>query len=188
MTQAEAENTPKSWKEFLRKHWQMAVLFIITAASAAIGAVYVFLWFAGNAQSSGLVPTTLSQWTMAHMFTFVLNMVFWEFVLIGIPVIIASLAGWLWWRRLSYDERREYHLFDPPSRKPSNGGGAASLLFWIAFSIRVYMDGNWNVAIATWTLDYLIYTSVWTVIWMLIIFGIPATIIGIIWLVTHQKG
>lgn len=187
MTQTEVESTPKSWRDFLRKHWLMATLFVVAAASAAVGAVYVFLWLAGNAQASGLVPTTLNQWAMAHMLTFFLNVLFWELVLVGVPVIIASLAGWLWWRRLSYDVRREYSIFDSPSRKPSGGGGAASLLFWIAFSIMVYRDGNWNVAVSTWTLDYLIYTSVWTVIWMLVIFGIPATIIGILWLVARKK-
>jgi hypothetical protein len=187
MTETPPDNDPKGWKRFLRKHWHTLVLFILAAVSAAVGAVYVFLWFTANAQSTGLVPKTLGLWTMAHMLTFLLNVIFWEILFVGVPVIIASVAGWWWWRRLPYEEKKEYHFFDTLSRSRSSGGGAVSPLFWIAFSIRVYLDGNWNVAISTWQLDYFVYTSVWTVIWMLIIFGIPASVIGIIWWITHER-
>jgi hypothetical protein len=176
----------KGWRGFLRKHWWILALFIVAGVSAAVGAVYVFLWFVASAQGTGLVPKTLGLWTMAHGLTFLLNLAFWELVLVGVPVIIASLVGWWWWRKLPVEEKREYHLFDSPSRSRSDGGGAVSVLFWIAFSIRVYLDGNWNIAVASWTLDYFVYTSVWTIIWMLIIFGIPASVIGIIWWITHE--
>jgi hypothetical protein len=186
MNEIAPDNDSKEWRRFLRRHWQMFVLFVVSAVSAVIGAVYVFLWFAANAQSGSMVPKTLGLWSMAHLLTFMLNLIFWEIVLVGVPVAIASLAGWWWWRRLQYEEKKEYHFFNTPSRS-SGGGGVLSLLFWIAFSIRIYLDGNWNIAIATWTLDYFVYTSVWTVIWIMIIFGIPASVIGIIWWITKDR-
>ena len=179
-------NDSKGWISFLRNHWQILVLFIAAAISSAVGAVYVFLWFTAYAQSSSQVPRTLGLWTMAHALTFLLNLIFWEIVLVGVPVIVVSLAGWWWWRRIPYEEKKYYNLFDTQSRSRSDGGGAVSVLFWVAFSIRVFLDGNWNVAVASWTLDYFVYTSVWTVIWMLIIFGIPAAVTGIIWWITHE--
>jgi hypothetical protein len=187
MTETAPENDAKGWKRFLRKHWNMLALFVVGAVLVSFGAVYVFLWFAADAQSIGLVPRTLGLWTMGSVVAFLLNVIFWELLLVGVPVIIVSVAGWLWWRRLPYEEKKDYHLFDTRSRSTSGGGGAVSLLFWIAFCIKVYVDGNWNVAVATWTLDYLVYSSVWTVIWILVIFGIPASVIGIIWWIIHER-
>ena len=118
---------------------------------AFIGAVYVFLWFVANAQSTGLVPATLGMWSMGNMISFILHAIFWELVLIGIPVAIGAILGWQWWKRLPEEEKREYTLFGKGSRS-SRAGGAVSPLLFIAFAIKVYIDGNWNMAISTWTL------------------------------------
>ena len=42
------------WKTFLRKHWNMVAVFVVAGVLALVGAVYVFVWFVGNAQSTGL--------------------------------------------------------------------------------------------------------------------------------------
>lgn len=168
----------------MRKHWKAVGIFVVACALALAGAVYVFLWFVKNAQSSGLVPATLGLWTMANCVTFILNAIFWELLLIGIPVVIGVLAGWLWWRRLPDEERRGYHSFGRRSRA-TGGSGGVSLLFFIAFCIKVYLDGNWNVAIATWTLDYVVGSMVLILEWVLIIFGIPIAI-GIIWWIRYE--
>jgi len=185
MTETRSENGSEMWKKFLRKHWSMLVLFVVGAALASIGAILVYLWFVGDAQSTGLVPSTLGLWTLRHLVTFLLYLILWEVLFIGIPVIIAAIAGWLWWRKLPDEEKREYHFFGKRSRATSGGGGGMGLLFFIAFCIKVFTDGNWNVAISTWTFDYLVYSLLWTLIWILIIFGIPAAI-GIIWWIHHE--
>ena len=84
----------------MRKHWKAVGIFVVAAALALAGAVYVFLWFVKNAQSTGLVPSTLGLWTMANLVTFILNAIFWEHLFIGIPVVVGVGASWLWWRRL----------------------------------------------------------------------------------------
>lgn len=168
----------------MRKHWKVVAIFVVACALALAGAVYVFLWFVKNAQSTGLVPVTLGLWTMANCVTFILNVIFWELLLIGIPVVIGAVAGWLWWRRLPDEERREYHFFGRRSRA-TGGSGGLSFLFFIAFCIKVYLDSNWNVAIATWTLDYVVDSMVLILEWVLIIFGIPIAI-GVIWWTRHE--
>ncbi len=173
------------WRKFLRKHMSMVALFIVAVVLLAVGAVLVFLWFIRNAQSTRLVPTTLGLWSMRHLVTFILNAIFWELILIGIPVIIAAIAGWLWWRRLPSDEKMEYHFFGKGPHRTSEGGGAVSFLLFIAFCIKVYIDGNWNVAIGSWTLDYVVYSILWIIIWIVIIFGIPAAIVAI-WWISHE--
>ena len=188
MTETGSENAcihgSAIWKDFFRKHWNMVALFVVAAILAAIGAIFICLWFVGDAQSTGLVPTTLRLWTMGYLVTFLLHLIFWEVLLIGIPVIVAAVAGWLWWRKLPAEERKEYHFFGTRSRAESGGGGI-SILFWIVFAIKVFTDGNWNVAFATWTFDYLVYSMLTALIWMLIIFGIPIAL-GIIWWINRE--
>ena len=45
-----------NWTKLLRRHWEIFTAFIISSCLAFAGAVYVFLWFTGNAQATGLVP------------------------------------------------------------------------------------------------------------------------------------
>jgi len=184
MSETEPENGHEGWKAFLRKHWKMAALFVVGAVLASAGAIIVFLWFVGDAQSTGMVPETLGLWTMGHMVTFTLHLIFWELLLIGIPVIIAAVAGWQWWKRMPAEEKKAYHFFGKSSRA-SGGSGGVSILFFIAFCIKVFLDGNWDVAVADWTLDYVVGSMISIIIWVAIIFGIPAAIGGI-WWISHE--
>src|SRR4030042_76474 len=185
MEETGSENGSEGWKKFLRKHLKMVALFVVAVILASVGAIYVFLWFVGDAQSTGMVPATLGLWTMGSLVTFILHVFFWELLLIGVPVILAAVAGWLWWGRLPSDEKKEYYFFGKRSRATSGGGGAVSLLFFVAFCIKVFIDGNWNVAFATWTFDYVVYSMLWILIWGLVIFGIPIAI-GVIWWIRHE--
>ena len=189
MVEIESKNVEKIWKIFLRKHWNMVVLFVVGVIMASIGAILVYLWFVGEAQLTDLVPATLGLWTMGHILTFLLHLIFWEIIIIGIPVILAAVAGWLWWKKLPIDEQEEYrrgHLFGKRSRRTEGGEGISFLVF-IAFIIKISLDGNWNVAFATWTFDYFVYSCIWAFIWVLIIFGIPIAIGGTWWLRHEMK-
>lgn len=184
MTGEVVEEEASDRRRFMRKHWKAVAVFVAACALALAGAVYVFLWFVKNAQSTGLVPATLVLWTMDDCMIFVLNAIFWELLLVGIPVVIGAVAGWLWWRRLPDEERRAYRFFGRRSRA-RGGSGGLSLLFFIGFCIKVYLDGNWNVYIATWTLDYIVGSMVLVLEWVLVIFGIPIAI-GVIWWIRHE--
>jgi hypothetical protein len=180
---------PAIWKKFLRKHWNMVVVFVVGAILVSIGVVLVFLWFLGDAQLTGLVPATLDLWTMGYLVTFLLHVILWEVPLIGVAITLVAVA-WLWWKKLPDEEREEYaraHIFGTPSKKTSGGSGAIELLIFIAFCIKVFTDGNWNVAFATWTLDYLVYSYLLALIWILIIFGIPMVLGGILWIIYEMK-
>jgi hypothetical protein len=183
MTEEIGVEKDSDWKNFIRKHWGIVAVFAVAVALAVAGAVYVFWWFTGNAQSTGLVPSTLNLWTTGNVVTFILHLIFWELVLIGIPVAVGAVLGWQWWKRLPAEEK-EYHPFGRRSRS-RNAGGAISPLLFIAFAIKVYVDGNWNVAISTWTVDYVVGSMITILIWIVAIFAIPATI-GVIWWIRHE--
>lgn len=172
------------WRGFMRKHWGMVAAFAGAFILAFAGAVYVFLWFAGNAESTGLVPRTLGLWTMANLVNFILNAIFWELLLIGIPVAVVGVAGWLWWRRLPDEERRACRLFGKRTRA-ARGSGGVSLFFFVLFCIKVYLDGNWNTAISTWTLDYVVGSMILILEFVLVVFGIPIAV-GVIWWIRRK--
>ena len=182
------ENGEEIWIKFLRKHWKMFVLWIVVAILAFIGAIYVFLWFVEEAQATGLVHETLNLWAMSHLVTFIVHVIFWGLIFIGIPVIIAIAAIYfLWWKKLPDEERKEYrdgHLFGKRSRRSDSGGGITFLIN-IAFIIKVYIDGNWEVPFARWTFNYLVISYLWVIILILLIFGIPITI-GATWWIRHE--
>lgn len=181
------EDSSKGWNMFIRAHWKAFTLFVIVAFLALVWLVLVFLWFVGQAQLNGLVPTTLDLWTMGHVVTFLLNLVFWIIVLVGIPVAIGAGVAWLWWKRLPVEERRMYR--SPRNRsRGSDAGNGISLLVFIGFLIKVYVDGNWNVPVATWTFDYLIYSWVTVLAWLFIIAAIPGAIVLAWWVLRGRKG
>jgi len=180
--QTEAEESA-TWKRFIRKHWSIFAIFVVAAISAVAGAVYVFWWFTGNAQTIGLVPSTLSGWTMNNAVMFILHLIFWELVLIGIPVAVGAVIAWQWWKRLPAEEKKE-QMFGKRSRSRDTGGAVSPLLF-IAFAIKVYVDGNWNSAISTWTLDYVAGSMITILVWIAALFAIPA-IIGVVWWIRHE--
>src|SRR5437870_844642 len=183
MTDTAGLDMGSDWKRFMRKHWRTVATFAVAAILADGSAVYDCLWFVGDAQSTGLVPRTLGLWTMANLVNFILKAIFWELLLVGIPVVAAVVVGWLLWKRLSDEEMRGYRLFRKRSRT-TRGGGGVSLFFFIAFAIKVYLDGNWNVPISTWTLDYVVGSMVLILEWTLIILEIPAAI-AVVWWTRH---
>jgi hypothetical protein len=178
--QSEVESS--QWAKFLRKHCPAFAAFIAVAILAVAGAVYVFVWFTGDAQATGLVPASLGIWTMGNVVAFILHAIYWELVLIGIPMAIGAVAVWRWWKRIPEEEKS--HLAWKQSRS-RDAGGAISPLFFIVFAIKVYVDGNWNVAISTFTLDYVVGSMVTILLWVVAIFAIPS-IIGLIWWIRHE--
>jgi len=185
MTQETDSESGSDWKKFMKKHWAIAAVITLAGILAVVGAVYVLVWFTGQAQNSGLVPSSLGLWSMGNAVMYILHAIFWELLLIGIPTLIGAVLGWQWWRRLPEEEKREYHLSSKHSRSKGAGGAISPLLF-AAFALKVYIDGNWNSAISTYTVDYVLGSMISILIWIVAIFAIPAAI-GLIWWFRHES-
>ena len=175
-----------SWKKFVKLHWNMLAVWIIIGIVAVIAAVWVFLWYVNDAQSTGLVPMTLNLWSMNNLVMFILHLAFWMIIFIGIPIAVAGGAAWMWWKKIPEEERQEYTFFGKGTKTEQGGSGVSFLLF-VGFCLKVYIDGNWHDAIASWTLNYVVDSMVTIAFWCAIVFGIPAIIIGIIYLSQQRK-
>lgn len=187
MTTQFPTQTHGDWSGFMRKHWVAFAAFIAAAILAAAGAVYVFVWFTGNIQAVGFVPSSLALWSMGDVLTFIVHGIFWELVLIGIPAAVGAVIGWQWWRRVPQEEKTRYSLQSKSSSKGSRAGGVISPLLFIAFALKVYVDGNWGTAISSWSLDYVVGSMVTILIWIAAIFAIPGVIVLVWWITRGRK-
>jgi hypothetical protein len=186
MVESGSIDGPTGWDLFIKQHRMAFVLFVVAAFLALVWLVLVFLWFVGQAQMNGIVPATLNLWTIGHVVSFLLNLLFWIIVLVGIPVAIGAGAGWYWFRRLPAEERASYRRSRNRSRGSDAGNGISFLVF-IGFLIKVYLDGNWNVPIATWTFDYLVYSWITVIVWLFIIAAIPGVIVLAWWVLRGRR-
>ncbi|MHA1301360.1 MAG: hypothetical protein ACTSO9_18205 [Candidatus Helarchaeota archaeon] len=192
MAENEEEITDEVWIKFLRKHWKMAILIITGISMAAICGVLLFLWFIlPNALSTNLLQKSLSFWTIGYALTFILNVILWEFLFIGIPAIVCAVVIFLlWWKKLPDEEREEY-IGDQKKkgRRVSNSGGSGifSFLVVITWLIIVYTDNNWNTFFAAWSIEYLVYSWISAFLWDLLIFGVPMSIALLLWIRHEMK-
>ena len=184
-----AEKMDKIFLKFMKKHWQMFIAIIVIAILAIMGAIYVFLWHVGEAQAINLVPEFLGEWTMEHLVTFILHLIFWVFVFVGIPVLITIAAIYfLWWKKIPEKERKEYRQGNLFKRsRTTDGGGIFSCLIFIVFLILVYLDGNWTLHFKNWEFNYLVYTWLWALFWVAVIIGIPILIGATLWIRHEMK-
>ena len=174
---------PASFWSFLKKHKGAFALFVAGAIGAFAWAVYVFWWFTGDAQSTGLVPSTLGLWSMGNLLNFIIYSIFWELVLVGIPVAAAAVGAWVWWRRLPYEERIGV-FWGKRTRSARGGGGAGGLLF-LAFAFKVYIDGNWNMHISDYSVNYVVGSCITILVWAAVTLGIPAAV-ALAWWIGRQ--
>ncbi len=56
------------------------------------------------------------------------------------------------------------------------------MLLFIAFLIKVYLDGRWDDAIGSYSVDYVVGSFVLILEWFVIIFGIPAAVALVWWI------
>jgi hypothetical protein len=171
-------------KKFLRKHWRMAIVFAVIIAAAAIAAVVVALWFLATAQATALVPALLGQWSIGHVILFCLHLIFWEILLVGSWLLVIVLVIiFQWYMKLPKEERRER-----PKRGRREESDGIGFLVTVTWLIVVWVDGRWNLAFESWTINDWVFSFLAAMLWDLIIFGIPIVLAFLWWINREMKG
>lgn len=181
------ELSDEVWKKFLRRHWKMTIVLAVGIAGAAIVALFVFLRVVADAQTTGLVPTALGQWTVGYLVIFILNVILWELVFVAswvIPIVV--VIYFQWYKKLPDEERQEYEGGSRRGRSAGEGGGFSFFvgLIWL---IIVWTTGKWNLAFQAWTFNDFIYSWLAACLWVLLIVGILGTIFIIWWIRKEMK-
>jgi len=177
------------FKNFARKHWKAVLVFVLVGITVFIGSLCVLLWFIGYSNLGGHGTWTFNDWSMASILDFLLNLLLWEFLIIGIPIIAMGIVIFFqWWKKFPDEEKEGLEKHGYKSRKNqrrmvfSSGGGVIGVVVFIAFCIIMYLDGNWSVSLASLQYSYFIYTWLIALMWVLIICGIPLVLILYFWL------
>jgi hypothetical protein len=166
-----------SEKQFLKRHWRIMSVFALIITVGAIEAIFVLLWFVATAQSTGLVPAVLGQWSIGYVVTFILHLIFWELLLVGSWIlVVVAVVIIRWYQKLPEEERG-----GKPKRGKREGGDAIGILVGLTWLIVVWLDGRWNLAFQSWTLNNWVYSFLAAVAWDLLIFGIPIALAFIWW-------
>lgn len=174
------------WKKKIREHWKTFAIMIAAGICVVIGALLVLIWFIETSTLGGMGEWTFNDWTLNYVVGFIILIILWELLFVGIPTgLFFGVGGYLWWRRLPDEEKQEFKDRDKKEKehkglKTGGGGGGFGLVMFIAFCIYVAVDGNYNARFADLPYSYFIYSWLLTFMWMIIVLGIPAGIVLLI--------
>ena len=176
------ENSNRSCGEFwprkIIEHWKAFTVFIIGCAVALAGAILVLFWFIETSPIGAMGTATIGEWTLAWIWEFFIFLILWELLIVGIPVAVAFGVGWyLFWNRLSSEEKAEFKGRDKKKHRGSSAGGGFGFAMFIAFSIYMYIKGDFFTPFGDKPYLYWVYSWFLALAWLLVIFGIPAAII-----------
>ena len=169
------------WSNFIKRHWKAFIIFVIGCIAALAGVIMVLFWFMETSSIGAMGTATIGEWSVAWIWLFLLYLIFWEVVIVGIPVAIAFGVGWyLFWKRLSDTEKIEFKERDKKKHHGSSVSGGFSFVMFIAFSLYLYLIGEINTPLGDHPYSYWVYTFFTALGWLLLIAGIPAVIILIL--------
>jgi hypothetical protein len=188
MEKPNEELSGRVMKIFLKRHWKMMIVIAGVIAGAVIAALFVFLWVVADAQATALVPAMLGQWTVGYFVIFILNLILWEVVFVGIwGIPIAVIIYSLWYKKLPEEELKEYRG-EPKKRQPMGAAsGIIPFIIILTWLIMVWINGTINLAFQAWTFNEFIFSWLHAIAWDLLIIGVPLAIGIISWIIYVMK-
>ncbi len=170
-------------KRFLKRHWKMTIVFAAVFAIAVTTAVLVFLWFVEMAQTTALVPSTLGDFTVGYLITFILHVIFWELLFVGSWVLVIVVVTYIkWYNKLPQEERMK-----ESKRGTREEGDAIGFLIGVFWLIIIWTSGRWDLAFNAWTLTDWVISWLTAVGWVFVVFGIPIAIYFVYWIMNEKK-
>ncbi|NHI93026.1 MAG: hypothetical protein EAX96_11030 [Candidatus Lokiarchaeota archaeon] len=181
-------------RKYLKKYWKYIPFMIVGAIAAIIIALFVFLNYIQTSSIGGRGTWTFDQWSIDTMGSFIVRIVFWEFLFVIIPFGAGfGICFYLLWKKvMTEEERQEIKERDQKEKERrkrykqwgtfGGGGGVIQFMLLIISLIIIWVDGNIYIPFGSLSYSYFIYVALWAAFWALIIFGIPLAVVGIIFL------
>ncbi len=179
------------WKDFIKKHTNAFIVFIIACVCVIIGALLVLFWIIEVNPFVDPQTGYINNWTLNYIVGFCIQLFLAELLFVGVPAgLLFSIGGYLWLRKLPEDEKQEFkdrEKKETHRKRDYGGGGGFGFFMFIAYCIYIAVDGNYNTPFGNKSWGYWIYSWFLTVMWILIVLGIPAAIILLIVYFTYWR-
>ena len=164
------------WKQKIKKHWKIFAASIIGGAVAIAVSLLVLFWFIDTSTIGAMGTASIGEWTLAWIWEFFINLILWELLYVGLPVAVVFGVGlYLWWKRLPAEDKAEFK--GRWRGKGTAEGGGFSFGMFIAYSIYMYINGDFYTPFGDFAYSYWVYAWFHTLAWLLVIIGIPVAII-----------
>ncbi|MFA5406286.1 MAG: hypothetical protein WC307_02925 [Candidatus Nanoarchaeia archaeon] len=173
----------KRVKKLIKQYWKVFFAAIIVVVIAVIGAVSVFVWHIQTSDIGLQGAATISEWSMISALSFIISLLLWELLFVGLPaIIILCGGGYLWWNNLSFKQQREFKKEQRTQRgHHARKGGAGGFVTFIAFIIYLAIEGNLATPFGDLPYSYWVFAYLSSIAWLLIIAGIPGVIISLLY-------
>ena len=172
------------WKKTIKNHLTAFIVIIVAGICIVTGAILVLFWFIETSPIGLQGTATLDQWSLDWIVGFYILMILWELLFVGIPtVLFFGVGGYIFWSRLPDEEKQEHKARDKKEshrKRNAGGGGGGSFFMFIAYCIYMGIQGNYYAPFGSQPYSYWVYSWFLTIMWILIIFGIPICIILLI--------
>jgi hypothetical protein len=178
------------WKNLTIQYWYFVLIFGLIIIGAIIGFILTVNWYIDTSTIGGQGTWTFDQFSMGTSIEMVIFFFLWILLIVILPTlaVAVSLVAIIWFAVFTPELKEEIKLRfkkDEEHRKKygrkSEGGGAFGFLMFIGVCIYVVLDGNWLTEFGSLNFRYFVDAWITVFIYGLVIFGIPATIIGILW-------
>ncbi len=172
------------WKQKIKEHLTTFIVIIIAGVCIVTGAILVLFWFIQTSPIGLQGTATFDQWSLDWIVGFYILMILWELLFVGIPTgLFFGVGGYICWNRLPDEEKQEFKAREKKEshrKRNAGGGGGGSFFMFIAYCIYMGIQGNYYAAFGSQPYSYWVYSFFLTIMWILIIFGIPICIILLI--------
>jgi hypothetical protein len=172
------------WKKKIKEHMPLFIVVIIAAAIAFIGALVVVIWFIETSPIGAQGTALIGDWSLDWIVGFYILIILWELLFVGIPTgLFFGVGGYIWWSRLPDEEKAEFKAREKKNKhrkRNAGGSGGGGFLMFIAYCIYMGVQGSYYAPFSSQPYSYWIYGMFYTLLWLVIIIGIPVCIILLI--------
>jgi len=180
------------WRNLVIQYWYFVVIFGLIIIGALIGFILVLDWYINANPIGGKGTWTFNQFSMGTVIELAIFLILWELVVVGLPTLVVGgiLAVIIWYGIFSPELKEEIKSqikkdeeYKKRYGRTSEGGGIFGFLMFLGVCIYIFLDGNWATEFGDLNFGYFVDAWITVFIWVLIIFGIPAVVIGTIWFI-----